>query len=203
MDIFMLNKTCHYGNMKLILKKIRKERGMTQQDLADCLDTTPVAISRFESGARRTNTEFLAKAANALGVSVGELFEKRQINVVGYIGAGAEFHAIDDHAKGAGLDSIDAPPGCSENAVAVKVRGTSMFPVYTEGDILVYSDRRTDIESFIKTRCIVGLSDGRILVKTITRGTTQPYWTLTSFNAAPIEDVTLEWCAKIEWVQPR
>ena len=193
---------CHNGNMELRLKQIRVERGITQQEMADALDITTVQISRFESGARRTNTEFLENAAKFLGVAVSDLFVKRQINVVGYIGAGAEFYAIDDHAKGAGIDTIDSPPGCPPNAVAVQVRGESMMPVYFDGDILIYSDRRNDIDTFINTRCVVGLADGRVLVKIVRRGQ-EGLYTLSSFNSGLIEDVAIDWCAKIEWVQPK
>ena len=149
----------------------------------------------------------LAKLAKALDVSVEWLKVGdggvMTLPVVGYIGGGAEFHAIDDNAKGGGIDTITAPPGCADDSVAVQIRGDSMMPVYNDGDILVYSDRRYDAESFFNKRCIVGLADGRILVKTLTRGSQDGLFTLISFNAAPIIDVVIEWVGKIEWVQPR
>jgi len=47
----------------------------------------------------------------------------------------------------------------------------------------------------------VGLSGGRVLLKTVTRGNEYGTWTLTSYNAAPINDANIDWYAQIEWVQ--
>lgn len=189
--------------MELKIKQILKEQGRTLDELAEAVDMNPGQISRFVNGKRRTNTEFLEKTAAFLGLAVSDLFRPRELNVLGYIGAGAEFHAIDDHAKGAGMDTVEAPPGCPPDAVAVRIKGDSMIPAYFDGDILVYAERRMDIDEFINKRCVVGLADGRILVKTVRRGSTHNLFTLTSFNSGPIDDVVVEWAAKIVVVMPR
>lgn len=126
----------------------------------------------------------------------------RTLNVIGYIGAGAEFHGLDGYAKGSGMEDIDAPPGCGPDAVALIIRGDSMFPVYKDADILIYDEKRTDIDSFINQECVCRLADGRTLLKTVERGL-EDFHTLTSFNSPPIRDVALEWVAKIKWVQKR
>lgn len=191
------------ANMGLRIKEIRKERGVTQAELAEALGISEVQVSRFESGARRTNTDFLGQVAEFFNVSLSDLFTPLQIPVVGYIGAGSEFFPLDDHEKGAGMDTILAPPGCPDNSVAVKIKGDSQWPIYNDGDVLVYWNRRYEIIEFLNRRCICGLADGRVLIKTPTRGSSEGLFTLTSFNAPPIVDVVVEWAAKIEWVQPR
>lgn len=177
------------------------------QEMCDSLEWSVNTYRSHENGIRGIPAKRAKIYARAFGTSpewilYGRSSKQHTINLVGYIGAGAEFYAIDDHANGAGLDKIDAPPGCPPNAVAVRVRGESMMPIYFDGDILIYWDRRNDIDTFINARCIVGLADGRILVKTVRRGQGGLY-TLSSFNSTLIEDVEIEWCAKIEWVQPK
>ncbi|NNC37891.1 MAG: helix-turn-helix domain-containing protein [Acidimicrobiales bacterium] len=189
--------------MILRIKELLKDAGHTLEELSEAIDMNPGQVSRFVNGRRRTNTEFLEKTADFLGLAVSDLFQARELNVVGFIGAGAEFHPIDDHAKGAGMDTVDAPPGCPPDAVAVQIKGDSMVPAYFDGDILVYAERRPDIDEFFNRRCVVGLADGRILVKTVRRGSAPGLYTLTSFNSGPIDDVVIDWAARIIAVMPR
>lgn len=126
-----------------------------------------------------------------------------EVPVVGYVGAGAEANFYDDHEKGAGLEMVVAPPGCPADAIAVMIRGESMYPAYFDGDILFYDTIRADIETFLNKQCVCRLADGRTVVKTPVRGSAPGLFTLTSFNAPPIPDVVVEWCAKIEWIKKR
>lgn len=125
----------------------------------------------------------------------------RKINVLGYVGAGAEIFTFDDHAMGAGLEEIDAPPGSSEDAVAVIVRGDSQSPIYEDGDVLVYS-RQLPPDEMIGRRSVVGLPDGRRFVKTILPGV-EGQFTLSSANASPMLNIPVEWAAPIDWVKPK
>ena len=199
-------RDCHYGNMatdKLLrIREILRERGLSSRELADMTQIDPSELSRILTENRRTNTDRLKKIADALELSIAALFRKREIPIVGYIGAGAEFYPIDDHAHGGGIDYIEARTGWGNNAVAVRVRGDSMYPVYMENDVLVYDQKNKDIEDLIGKRCIVKLADGRILLKIIHRGSGPGLSNLLSFNAAPIPDVAIEWAAKILSVEP-
>ena len=200
---FLLWINCHNGNMILKIKELLKDQGHTLDELSEAIDMNPGQVSRFVNGRRRTNTEFLEKTAEFLGLAVSDLFYPRELEVVGYIGAGAEVIQTDDYAQGTGMDTVDAPPGCPPDAVAVQVKGDSMIPAYFDGDILVYAERRADIDEFLNRRCVVGLADGRIFVKTVRRGSGHGLYTLTSFNSGPIDDVVVEWVAKIVVVMPR
>ncbi|MFG1214969.1 S24 family peptidase [Xanthobacter flavus] len=128
---------------------------------------------------------------------------KRSIPVVGYVGAGAEVFSIDDSIKGAGIDEIEPPPGASSNAVAVKVRGDSMRPAFYDGDYIIYDDRRegSEIAQYLGRECVVHLIDGRTFIKNLSAGSTPGTWSLWSYNAAPIQDVRIEWAARVRWVE--
>jgi len=122
--------------------------------------------------------------------------ERRPVPLVGYVGAGAEVYPFDD---GGCLDEIDPPPGIGPEAVAVKVKGDSMFPRYMEGDVLIY-DSHTPLARADGQECVVSLPDGRKFIKTV-RVDPDGSVTLESFNAPPIRRVRVEWAAAILWVK--
>jgi transcriptional regulator with XRE-family HTH domain len=55
------------------LAAVRKARGMTQQQLAELLDMTVKGVDYYERRARNPSSEFVQRAADALGVAVTEL----------------------------------------------------------------------------------------------------------------------------------
>ena len=72
--------------MKNFIAKLRKEKNLTQEDLAERAGTTVVQISRLETGARRLNSTWLEKISAALDVQPFELIphevkvEKTEVN---------------------------------------------------------------------------------------------------------------------------
>lgn len=190
------------------LQRARKAAGLSQEKLATAAQVGSKGyISDLERGNRPIppgkTLELLAKA---LDLSISDLVgapsteRATTIPIVGYVGAASEFFGCDDHAKGAGLDEIDAPPGVPDGAVAVIVRGDSGYPAIRDGMILVYWNCMTDPRSIEGEDCFVRLEDGRTLVKILERGTEAGRWTLVSINAStpPIRDVKVEWAAPIE-----
>jgi phage repressor protein C with HTH and peptisase S24 domain len=86
--------------------------------------------------------------------------------------------------------------------IALEVRGDSMLPVYKDGHVvIVYRDQKKPVTSFYGEDAAVRTSDGRRFLKTIMKGIGGV--TLMSFNAAPIENVNLEWIGEIFAVLPR
>lgn len=60
----------------LQIKAIREKRGMTAAELARKVKTTPVSISRYETGKRKLTITKAAEIAAALGVTIDELIGK-------------------------------------------------------------------------------------------------------------------------------
>lgn len=58
------------------IREIRKRRNMTQSDLAQLVDTTQAAISRYENGENSLTLETAARIANALGCKVDDLIKE-------------------------------------------------------------------------------------------------------------------------------
>lgn len=55
------------------IRKTRKERGWTQEDLADASDLAPVQISRIERGVREIRLTTLVRLTEALKVTADDL----------------------------------------------------------------------------------------------------------------------------------
>jgi transcriptional regulator with XRE-family HTH domain len=60
------------------LTRIREERGLSQQGLADASGVNKATINQIERGRRSPNTRTLEKLAAGLGVEVGDLYPKAQ-----------------------------------------------------------------------------------------------------------------------------
>lgn len=59
------------------IRLLRRNLGMTQQDLGDTIGVTNAAIGQFESAKTTPGVVTVAALADALGVSVGVLFGDR------------------------------------------------------------------------------------------------------------------------------
>lgn len=79
----MVNKT-----MGEIISTLRKEKGMTQKDLADQLGLTDKAVSKWERNLSCPDINTLPKLAEILEVSVEELLNATPKPETGHRGAG-------------------------------------------------------------------------------------------------------------------
>jgi len=57
------------------IKKIRNEKGMTQEDLAEYADVNVSYLAKIENGYVNTSVRYLIKIAKGLKTKVKELFE--------------------------------------------------------------------------------------------------------------------------------
>lgn len=62
------------------IKLYRTKKNITQQELADYLNTTSQTISRYESGILEANQEALFKISEYLDVPINELFPESKVN---------------------------------------------------------------------------------------------------------------------------
>jgi len=114
------------------LKRVREQLGLTQQQLADALQTTRVSVARYESGMRRIS--------GMVQVAIGQLNRSREIPMAGMVAAGAPIEAV--------LQSelIDVPPSMLRggNTFALRVKGESMKDDgILPGDLVVVRKQET------------------------------------------------------------
>ena len=65
--------------MGLFISQLRRDKGLTQSELAQRLEVTNKAISRWETGRGYPDIEFIPALAAVLGVSVQELLEGKRL----------------------------------------------------------------------------------------------------------------------------
>lgn len=124
------------------------------------------------------------------------------VSVVGYVGAGAEVIPVDDHALGAGLSYVAPPPGVEFPCVAAIIKGDSMHP-FEDGWLVFWTRDASGVpEECIGKLCVVSLTDGRMYLKRLRRGSQKHRYNLESWNAPTIENVSLEWAARVLDVRP-
>ena len=67
------------GTTGCFIAELRKEKGLTQKELAERLSVTDKAVSRWETGKGLPDASLLAPLAGELGVSVGELLAGKRM----------------------------------------------------------------------------------------------------------------------------
>jgi transcriptional regulator with XRE-family HTH domain len=192
-------------------KKARKLRKLTLQQVADAIGVKYQTIQDLEKG-KSQGTKFLLALARVLEVRPEWLesaegpmdlpaAEKRPVLIVGQVGAGAEmiFYSEGQGPFGEAPSIQDA----TSNTVAVEINGGSLGPLFDHW-LAYYDDvRLPPTEDLVGYLCVVGLKDGRVLIKKLQLGRTKKRFDLFSNLEAPIYDVEVRWAAKVKDLRPR
>lgn len=184
------------------IDELRLAQDMTIEQLAEKTGISVSYLSRMASGKRNLSVKNINVIASAFGVAPKELLSADlTVPVVGYVGAGAEMHhyASADHPD----EYVPMIPGGNESTVALEIRGSSLGSIFDTW--LVYYDevRFPPTTDMLGKLCVVGLSDDRVLVKRLRRGSGPNLYNLESVTEALIEDVTVVWAAKVKTMTPK
>ena len=185
------------------LRMLRDGRGWTQDEAATALGTTRNQYAKLEGGSRRLSDKWIKLASDAYGVDPGDVVTDRvaTVPVAGYVGAGTAMHF---YAEGQGpLDEAPAPEDATALTVAAEVRGESLGPLFANWRVY-FDDRREPVtDDLIGHLCIVGLADGRVLVKQLIRAKTEGRFDLHGQFGDPVLDADVVWAAKVKSMMPR
>ncbi|RAI42801.1 hypothetical protein CH341_17560 [Rhodoplanes roseus] len=165
-----------------------------------------------ENGSRDLSRKAAEKYAKTFKVSSGWLLygegggveehgRLMSVPLVGRVGAGAITHLF---AESQGpFDEIDAPEEMTEETVAVEIDGDSLGRFFNRW-VVYYDDVRSPADTTLVGRlCIVGLADGRVLIKRLARGSRRGVYTLESQFEPPLYDVIVEWASPVKLMRPR
>ncbi|HCT3694307.1 MULTISPECIES: XRE family transcriptional regulator [Enterobacterales] len=148
------------------IRELRKKKGLTILQLATAINSDVGNISRLERNIQGYTENTLVKIAEALGVSVADLFtenspEPDKIELIGkipsglvqvrgeaFLGVDGAVDMIEDHNGWLKIYSDDA------DAYGLKVKGDSMWPRIQSGEFVVVEPNtnvRSGDEVFVRT----------------------------------------------------
>lgn len=185
------------------IKAAREAQRRSQKWLADNVGQAQTTVSSWERGRTEPTRADVARVAEALGMPLAQLegFDRSgaKVRVVGYVGAGDAAH----YYEPAELEVVDAPDHSTHDTVAAEVRGQSIGPFF-ENWLVFYDDRRHGVpRDLLGELCVVGLTDGRTLVKWVRASAIPRRYHLFSQTEPPMLDEEVEWAAKVKSMRPR
>ncbi|MBX3088119.1 MAG: helix-turn-helix transcriptional regulator [Cryobacterium sp.] len=195
------------------LQQARDAANLSQADLARRVDMSQTAIGEIEAG-RVARPKKLREIALEVGTSEAWLLGETDspdpdhqlpspeaaqvVGVIGMIGAGGAFDtSVEQIAHGEPLYEIELPFFIGPDAIALEVKGDSMWPRYDPGDVIVCFRRTVDPETLLGWEAAVGTPDGSRYLKRLLRGSAPGLYNLESHNAPPIRDVHLDWVSDV------
>lgn len=129
-----------------IIRELRKQKGLSQSELASLCSVHQTAVSQWENGRTSPDNESLKILAGVLGVSVGTLIGGEDIGgtvlvpVLGYVRAGIPMEAVEDILD---YEEISADMASRGEYFGLKIKGDSMFPMFQAGDTVIVRDRKS------------------------------------------------------------
>lgn len=200
------------------LAQARTEAGFqTKRAAAEAFGISEITYAQHENGTRGFKRDAAEQYARKFHVSLEWLLtgkgpkerkplprsadEKRYVHLVGYVGAGAETHFF---ANDQPLDEVEAPIGATDSTVAVEIRGDSLGTFFDRWLVFYDDVRRPVTTDLVNKLCVVGLTDGRILIKKLQRSKAARHlFHLLSQTEPPILDVQVEWAARVKHMVPK
>lgn len=183
------------------LQGVLEAREIGQAELARLLSARlgrsidRAAVNKMVSGKRGIYADELMEIESITGMSAPT---QRTIRVVGYIGAGSEAHW---YSEGGNLDEIPAPDYAEWDAVALKIKGDSLGPMFDGWYAVIHDRRDPPTDDLIGCLCAVETSTGQILIKMLRRGSAPGLWDLYPAYGNPITDCILKWAAPVDGIE--
>jgi DNA-binding XRE family transcriptional regulator len=184
------------------LENMRKDRHMSQRDLAKLMGCAQQTIQRFERLGIPMLDKWYFKLAEIFDVPVARLIALDGLHLV-KVGAiilnGGDLIPQTDHPRGS------RPPAdmeMSQTRVAM-IDDDSMEPRFYAGDLVFYD---TVVESFkdaLYKDCIVKLPGGEVFLRRVMPGRTPRVVTIEGYSphVSAIENVEPDWIAPIRWTR--
>ena len=150
------------SNFKTVLRDLRNKRNLTQEALANKLNTSKSTISMYENGNREPDFETLETIADFFNVNMDFLLGRSKYNtqlvkhspststsrgisipVLNTVVAGMPIEAYEDIL---GYEEISRELASTGEFFALQIKGDSMLPVLQEKDVVIIR-QQSDVES--------------------------------------------------------
>lgn len=186
------------------LKALREERRLSPTQVAERLGIPLPTLYAHENGSREPDKENLFKYAAFYHTSVDELVTNRRgvtnvtfAPIVGYINHGGVI-SLHPQNQEIALERVPAPQGVSAECSAARILDDSVYP-FRNGWLVFWSTegQRQTPDEFLGELCVVQLTDGRLMLRELHRGSVAGLYRLNIHNAPPTGDVAVEWAAPV------
>ena len=139
-------------NFATRLKSLRKEKNLTQQQLADLCFLEKSSVCRWEAGANFPNQNIQTRLADIFNVSVDYLLGRADIRnanlsppaetiidmpIVGSVRAGMDGNIVAEETGETRKIAASALHGRPDEYFLLRVRGDSMYPEVLDGDCVL------------------------------------------------------------------
>ena len=204
-----------HGSVWAAIDRLADARGLSVSALAKIAGLDPTAFNKSkrlgpDGRPRWPSTESLAKIFDAANADIREFFglaetiaanpAPRAVPLIGLAQAGSGgFFGDNGLPQGEAWDAVQFPAAATKEIFAIEVQGTSMLPLYRDGDTLIVEPgaevRKGD-------RVVVKTKDGEVLAKLLARKTTKQVELLSLNPEHPnrqFDMADVEWIARIIW----
>ena len=205
-----------HGSIWAAIDRLADTRGLSVSALAKAAGLDPTAFNKSkrlgpDGRPRWPSTESLAKIFDAANADVREFFgmvetepakntPSRAVPLIGLAQAGSGgFFGDNGLPQGEAWDAVTFPAADTKEIFAIEVQGTSMLPLYRDGDTLIVEPgaevRKGD-------RVVVKTKDGEVLAKLLARKTAKQVELLSLNPEHPnrqFDMADVEWIARIIW----
>jgi transcriptional regulator with XRE-family HTH domain len=193
------------------IKNLRKSLKLNQSEFAKLLNTSQPTVSRWETGLfKPQDTQFITRMASLARVSIAEFRYGKDENVlkipvIGNVSVGGSVKLFSNMPEIQNVEMVPSAEGVGdEPMVALRVLGDSMMPLLRHGWLLFFHQEKDGVPDDCFGRlCVVRIADhGPIYVKDVIRGSRKNTFLLNSVTSAPMDDVRLEWAARVISIRP-
>lgn len=176
----------------------RRQLGWTQRELAKRSGLDEALIRKYHQGlVDKPRGDIMATLARVVGVSQiwlehGRVPQRMVFPLLGYIHAADAF--LPETPR---TDDFEVRPD-ELDLVCISLRADVGLPGYKHGDMVLCSKAAGRSENqFLNKDCAVCLTDGRVVLKRVTKGAKAGSYNLLGFNADPIDNVRPQWVAPV------
>jgi len=169
------------------------------------------SYQQAENGTRPPSRTRIAEYAKKLKVSVNWLLtgtgmrddaEFSTVPVVGWVGADSVVTFLGGSQRL--QQEVPAPPKATSRTVALEMRGDNVRRRAQEGWLIYYEDHKEPMsEGLLDKFCVIGLSDGHVMVRKIQKGSRSGLFHLLSNESDPVFDQKIVWASEVVWLKPR
>lgn len=154
------------------IREIRKQKGLTLQEVAERAGTTAQTIGRLETGMRTLSLNWVNRIAKALGVESSMLLtfpEQGDIEILGEVGRMGSVSPINFGTVSLRL-MVTKP-------IALKIKGN--MGEYRQGDsVICGSQSAQDVEKAVGRDCLIELKGGERCFAKLVSGSRKNTYTL-------------------------